>query len=207
MSKSDLADADARESGKSAERRDFFRVNENVLFDFRIVDMETAERGSAESALQDSACDSLIGELRKLDRESAATLQLLSEKNPDLADHLQCLGKKIDLLARHSLINREESCGNKPAERINLSEDGIAFHSNRVIYKNGFVVVRMIFLPGYLPITAFARVVRCQEKDGVFQVAAKFHRLPDTSRQILSREILRIQVEQKKKNLAQSSKK
>lgn len=183
---------------RSREKRDFFRISQDVIFDYRLVDAYTAENDSPEVEFDDAVSLGLINELRRLDRDAVQTLRLLTEKNRLLGDYLQTLSSKIDLLARHMLFNHTEQAREKPKTRINLSEDGLAFIVNRAIYKGAYLALRMIFLPHYAPVVVFAKVIRCEAKDDQYQVAARFHRLGDKDRQELSRQILRAQVSQKK---------
>jgi len=198
--------SDAQDKSKM-ERRDFFRVSHDVLFDFKIIDSYTAENGDPESEFADSVSLHLLNELRRLDKDNVQVLKLLSEKNRLLGDYLNSLSSKIDLIARHALFVQSGQDQEKPTERINLSEDGIAFISNRAIYKGNFLVLRLIFLPQYVPVIIFAKVVRCDAKNKLHQVAAKFHRISDQSRQDLSRQILKAQVSQKKARMAEAVKK
>lgn len=198
---------DLTPSAAKKERRDFFRVSHDVLFDLKIIDSWTAENSDPESEFADSVSLHLLNELRRLDKDSGQVLKLLTEKNRLLGDYLHNLSNKIDLIARHTLFVQNEKDKNTPTERINLSEDGIAFVSSRAIYKGNFLVMRLIFLPNYVPVIVFARVVRCEAKNELYQVAAKFHRISEATRQELSRQILKAQVSQKKARLADKLKK
>jgi len=180
------------------ERRDFFRVDQDVLFDYKVVDAFSAENDPPAIEFEDSVSLSLINELRRLDRDSVQTLRLLTEKNRLLGDYLQTLSNKIDLIARHTLFAQSSEAGERPKTRINLSEEGVAFIAERAVYKGNFLALRLIFLPNYVPVVVFAKVIRCDAKDERYQVAAKFHRLSDKDRQELSRQILKTQVSQKK---------
>ncbi len=180
------------------EKRDFFRVNQDVIFDYKIIDAFTAENDSPEIEFEDSVALGLVNELRRLDRDSAQTLRLLTEKNRLLGDYLQTLSSKIDLIARHTLFAQNDNHGESPKSRINLSEDGIAFLAERTLYKGNFIALRLIFLPNYAPVVIFAKVIRCEAKGDSYQIAARFHRLADKDRQELSRQILKTQVSQKK---------
>ncbi len=186
----------AKDPGR--ERRDFFRVSQDVLFDFKLVDVFSAENDTPEIEFEDSISLSLINELRRLDKDSAQTLRLLTEKNRLLGDYLQTLSSKIDLIARHTLFAQDGASGERPKTRISLSEEGMAFIAERALYKGNYLAVRLIFLPHYVPVVIFAKVIRCEAKENLYQIAAKFHRLSDKDRQELSRQILKTQVNQKK---------
>lgn len=180
------------------DKRDFFRVNHDVLFDFKTVDGYSAENQDASELIDDESSVDLLNELKKLDRDGIKTLQLISEKNRLLGDYLLTLSKKIDLIARHSLFAQSTS-ENKPTTRINLSEDGLAFMAERALYKDSFIAVRLVFLPSYSPVLSFAKVLRCEQKDSNYHVAAKFHRISEVDRQELSRQILKAQISARKK--------
>jgi len=181
-----------KDTTHNKDKRDFFRVSQDLIFDFKPADTYSAENETAESEFEDSVSLSLIKELKRLDRDNVQTLRLLTEKNRLLGDYLQSLSSKIDLIARHSLFAQESATQNKT--RINLSEDGLAFISERAIYKDSYVAVRLIFLPSYSPVMTFAKVLRCEPREERYQVAAKFHRLDENDRQELSKQIMRAQV-------------
>jgi len=189
---------DNKVASKEKERRDFFRVSHDVIFDYKVVDAFTAENDAPEIEFEDSVSLTLMNELRRLDQDSVQTLRILTEKNRLLGDYLQTLSSKIDLLARHMLFSQNQKADQRPRTRINLSEEGIAFIAERALYKGNFLALRMIFLPNYAPVVVFAKVIRCEPKENNYQIAAKFHRLADKDRQELSKQILKTQVSQKK---------
>ena len=140
----------------------------------------------------------LVAELRRIDREALQLLKIITEKQRLLGDYLQKLNQKIDLIARHSMFSSGESGG---AARINLSEEGVAFRSDRALYKGNFLVLRMIFLPNYTPVIVFASVSRCEDEgDDGYRIGAKFHRLREQDRQELARQIIRAQVSHRKRS-------
>lgn len=185
------------------ERRSTFRVNHDLIFDFRPVDNHTAEEQEPESAIDDSVALNMVAELRKIDREAQQMLKLISDKQRLLGDYLQKLSQKIDLVARHSLFS--SGLKNSP-ERINISEGGVAFRSDRALYKGNFLVLRMIFLPSYTPVIVFASVNRCvEEGDDGYRIGATFHRLREQDRQELARQILKAQVSNRKRSSTSES--
>ena len=183
---------------QTRERRDFFRVDQDVFFDYKPVEAALADDGEAENEFEDSISLSLVNELKRLDKDSVQSLRLLTEKNRLLGDYLQILTSKIDVIARHALFAQDSFAQDKQRKRINLSEDGMAFLSDRTHYKGSFMAIRLIFLPNYSPVTSFARVVRCEQKGENHHVAVKFHKLSNTDRQELSRQILKTQANMRK---------
>lgn len=184
-----------------SEQRDFFRVSQDVVFDYCAVDKLTAKEGQADAEFEDSVPLNILNDLRKLDQDSDQTLRLLTEKNRLLGDYLSTLSAKIDLIAKQVLFTQEKN-HDKPKTRINLSEDGMAFVSDRMLYKNSFIALRLIFLPQYTPIVSFAQIIRCQAikgEDQRFHTAVRFHRLSEPNRRELSRQIMRAQVQARKK--------
>lgn len=188
----------ANKSAPSRDKRDFFRISQDVIFDYKVVDSYTAESDKPEDEFEDAVSLGLLNELKRLDKDNVQTLRLLTEKNRLLGDYLQSLSSKIDLIARHSLFAHDSGDKEKAKTRINLSEDGLAFIADRALYKGGYLAVRLIFLPAYSPVVAFAKIIRCEPKEEQYQIAARFHRLPDSERQELSRQILKAQVSQRK---------
>ncbi len=183
---------------KTRERRDFFRISQDLFFDFKVVDAFSAENQSPDSEFEDAASVGLINELRRLDKDNLQTLRLLTEKNRLLGDYLSSLSSKIDLIARHTLFAQETLAQGKKKTRINLSEDGFAFLADRALYKDSYIVVRLIFLPQYVPVSSFAKIIRCDAKEDKYQVAARFHRMNDSDRQELSKQILKTQTSAKR---------
>lgn len=189
---------ESTQKSKHAEKRDFFRINQDVLFEAHQVDSYAADNTAPETHFDDSPALEILNQLRKIDKDNQQVLSLLKDKNRLLTDYLQSLNTKIDLVTRFCLFSQQNE-NEKATTRINLSEGGIAYSSHRAVYKGNFLVLRLIFLPSYVHVVTFAKVVRCSSKDNEHQVAARFHRLPDKDRQEISRHILKAQVQLRKK--------
>lgn len=193
-------------NGTSREKRDSFRIDEDLHFEFRQVSSSFAEEATIEEAFEDND-DSLrlINQLNKIDREASQSLKLLSDKNRLLGDFLNSLNRKVDIIGRHLAFNSVESLKNRPKTRVSVSEDGIGFISNKSLYKDSMIAVRLIFLPNYYIASSFAKVVRCVQKDDKFQIAAKFHQIYDKDRQVISRQVLKSQVNARKRATTRST--
>lgn len=178
-----------------SEQRDFFRISQDVIFDYQVIDSFTAEETEPQQAFTDDAPNSLLDELKQLDKNNTETLRLIGQQDQLIAEYLRNLNKKIDLIARQIMF-QQETTNTKPKTRINLSEDGLAFIANRMLYKNSYIAVRLVFLPSFTPITAFAQIIRCEpkhEEQGAFHTAARFHGLSELNRKEIARQIMQSQ--------------
>lgn len=184
------------------DRRNFFRLNQDIIFDFKPVDVHTAEQSEPNAEFDSDTAMDLIAQLKKIDREAVQSLKILNDKNRILGDYLNKLSQKIDLIARYCVFT---SSPDSEPKRINLSEGGIAFSAGRSLYKGNFVVLRMIFLPSYNPVVVFAKVIRCEETKNEYQIAAQFHRLRDQDRQAIAKEIMKAQVKSRKREYAKET--
>lgn len=183
------------------DKRDAFRIDEDVHFEFHPINTLQASESDIDDAFagHDESLK-LIHQLSRIDREANQCLSILADKNRLLGDFLQALNKKIDLIGRHIAFNSEESLKNRPRRRVSLSEDGIGFICDRALYKDSHLALRLVFLPSYAMVSAFARVVRCVQRDEHYQVAVKFVKISDRDRQTISRQVLKSQVRARQQN-------
>lgn len=187
-------------SSSNRDKRDSFRIDEDLHFEFKQVPTSFVEDGTIEEAFDDNDESlRLINQLNKIDREAIQSLKVISDKNRLLGDYLNSLNKKIDFIGRHLAFNSQESLKSRPKTRVSLSEDGLGFVTNKSLYKDSYIAIRLIFLPNYSIASTFAKVVRCVQKDDKFQIAAKFHKIYDKDRQVISRQVLKSQVKARKR--------
>jgi hypothetical protein len=181
------------------QHRSSFRVNQDVIFDFRQVDSLTADTEDADKLMNEGPAMQMLGELRRIDREAQDLLKIVADKQRLLGDYLQKLNAKVDLIARHFAFDNDQ---NGHPQRVNLSETGVAFRSPKVLYKGNYLVMRLIFLPTYTPVVVFGVVARCEQVNNEYQVATQFHRLRDLERQLIAKQVLKTQVTLRKKDSA-----
>ncbi len=176
--------------------RDAFRVEQNILFDFRQVSEHVVTNQSPEDVFEQGQALGVLGQLKRIDREANQTLKILTDKNRLLGDYLQRLNAKVDLIARYTLFTNESD---QSTEQVSLSETGISFANSSALPAGEFLATRMIFMPTYLPVIVFARVVRSIPQDESYQIAAEFYKLCDRDRQELAKQVFKAQVQNRKK--------
>ncbi len=183
------------ETQTDQERRDFFRINHDVIFDFQPVDVHTVARQHPEHVIGSGDATDLMTSLRRLDREAAGVLKVIAERDRDLADYLVKMSQKIDLVARRCVFSGRAE---HTISHLNISEGGVAFEHDKPLYKDAMIAVRLVFLPSYAAVVAFARVIRSEESAGRYQIATEFHTLSAADRQLIVRENMRAQARRRK---------
>ncbi|HEY7773550.1 MAG TPA: PilZ domain-containing protein [Marinagarivorans sp.] len=173
-----------------SDRREFFRIDDDVIFDVHPVDADTAAHGTARDVVSEGPSWEVLESLTEIDTKTQAICANFTSKQATLARYLKLLNDKIDLLARHTVFS---SYQHLPKTRISLSQDGIAFKNARMLYKGSFVVLRIIFLPRFTPVITFAQIIRCESRDNSYNVAAKFYRLDADQQQVITKTLIKAQ--------------
>jgi len=116
-----------------------------------------------------------------------SALARLRERDGDLADFLQHLDKKMNLLLKQT---RE---GASPLDELimrkaDFSANGISFCHHTAVEPGEAFEVNLVLLPEYTYVYAFGRVVTCeqaveQEEEGHFRVALEFSLILDEDRE------------------------
>ena len=193
-----------------SERRSYFRIDSEIILDFHLVDSYTVDNSSPEDEFpEDRATLELFAEFRRLEREASLQLKTISESNRALASYLNMLNKKLDLLAQRS-ISSEYSPKKLPRVPISLSEGGISFQSRKPVYKGSYVALKMLFVPDFIAVACFARVIRCDEvhdpknHSELYQIGCQFIALENAKSDILGKQILLAQVKAKRQQKSSS---
>jgi hypothetical protein len=186
-------------SMSDAERRSFFRINNELALSYKSVDVYTVEHAKAEDQFpEDGQSLHLFAEMQRLNHEASGLLVGLGESNRALADYLALQSKKIDLLA--NILSSQNQSGDIKPTHVNLSEGGMAFVASKPLYKGSYVALRMMFMGSFSVVICYARVIRCDEKsEDEYQVALKFLNLSEIQQQALSKNILKAQMRERKK--------
>jgi hypothetical protein len=178
-----------------SERRSYFRIDENIALEYREVDEQTANYQEPEDIYPKTTATSLYTELKKIDNENAQLLFHIKNNNRQVGDYLHNLNRKIDLLAQQLMAEHKPPALTNITRQVNLSEGGIAFGSAKAITHNGFIALRLTFLPNHIGLIVFAKIIRCELcKAGDYQIAAKFHRTKDSQLHIIGQQIMRAQM-------------
>ncbi|MDC3333049.1 PilZ domain-containing protein [bacterium] len=176
------------------ERRDFFRIEADVLLQYQPIDESAAISNLIPPQFQENANYSLMQEIQQIEHDNLSQLQQISEEYSGIALYLKGLNKKIDAIATHFAQSLAPASDQKE-KRISISEGGMAFKSSRKHPHDSFLAFNMSLLPLHQNLVIFGKVINCSETHDGFRVAISFIRLSDASRQIITKHIMQQQLE------------
>jgi len=175
--------AEMEETGE--ERREAVRVKDRVLLYCRPVVEEEFRQINEEV----SRGISLYNQERLAQVQIYATAQRalgrIRERDQDLADFLQQLDYKINLLLERG--GQPDSMVSKLVlTEVDLSGMGIAFHTSRIYRAGDIAEMNIVLLPYYDYLCCFGQVVSCQEaEDDHYRLGLKFVLIMEEDREKL----------------------
>lgn len=183
------------------ERRRFFRIDDSVHLSLRVVPQDdlNGRLASLERNVADSF--SLMTSLNMVTQQVSAGLRRIEAKDPDVADYLKALDKKLEILGR-AFLSEEVDMSDKPVRAVNLSAGGVAMHSRDAFEENAVLEIKMLLLPSYTGVLTYGSVVDCRPLEGEdadpdfpYLLRIDFSFMRDSDRDALIRHVLLKQAE------------
>lgn len=186
-----------------SERRLYFRIDDYVDIEYLTVDEQTRQRAPAEHLFPGSGALKTYAELKRIDSEATQLFYQIKDKDRQIADYLYLLNRKIDLLGQELISEprRHRSASSQNDQRVSISEGGVAFTHTRPIETGQLLALNLTFLPTYVGLALYAHVTRCEPvHTGLYEIAAEFESLSETQQQLLSQQIMRVQLAEKRRH-------
>lgn len=181
------------DSVQDGERRDFFRIDDNAHLSYRVLEEENYRNRIAEADpfVGEAPCG-VVAELRALTTQAGSVMTSIRKDDPNIAQYLGILERKIELIAR--LVESERHRDDKPNSRVNIGAGGLSFSSAEPVEADSKVEVKLVLFPSYLCIRALGQVVRTREKSTdaalPYRVGIEFTYLPEAEREALVKHTL-----------------
>lgn len=186
----------------NSDRREYFRINDTVYINCKLVDKAEAERlgaiilnplhsNDSQEKLQlstiQTAFNHLTDQINQNDREIARALRLLDEK---INIHVQTLQRQ-----------NNKSKDNSPAIDVNLSGGGIAFFNADKLAAKATLELHIELIPTGTTIHAIANVVSCDKthdspKETPYFLRLIFSHMSECDRNLLVKHTLSRQAEE-----------
>jgi hypothetical protein len=96
-----------------SERRSYFRIDESIALEFKLIDELTASKTQPEALFSNANSLKLYSELKKIDADNAQFLFQVKELSRPLAEYLHNLNRKIELLGQELMADQKPSAPSK----------------------------------------------------------------------------------------------
>ncbi len=176
------------------ERRDYFRVNDRVALRAQKANDKRHHKPLAAEFL---ALGAMLDELHLIDEEQQMIWRSIAEKSHDLSIYLKAQQRKIELLARHLVLQQVQD--ELPLCEVNLSANGLGFAHPSSLALGERIDIDLVIFPDALLITNRAKVISCQAHAGAFFIGVEFIELSNSHRDAIVRHCLSIEGQQRRK--------
>lgn len=178
---------------KSEERREYFRLDDEVMLDYCRIDAEQAE--VIRERITDRVADrfTVAATFATNSRTMSRILSGFSAGQPDLARYLKLMDQKLNHLAR-LFVMEEMNATAHDVTRVNLSAGGMVLPSATEFAPGDLLQLRFALLPSMTGILTVSRVVYC-ERSGLsnglpWQVAVEYEHIRETDRDLICSHII-----------------
>ena len=175
------------------ERREYYRICENVSLDFQVISETEMLANSLPTQFQVSPFFTLLSQLQELDTDTTHLLRKIAQKDPTMGTFLEVTTNKIDAIAK-TIASHGVEFENITTQEINLSEGGLSFDTPRQVNKGDYLALKLIFAEACIGLLLYGRVLYSTENDqNSSTVGIQFCRMPESSRMIIARHIIALQ--------------
>jgi hypothetical protein len=190
-----------------SDRREFFRINDTVVVDYKLVAKENVAaiaRHIAQSTSDDDSNDK--AQLRSMQNAFNHLLDQINQQDREIARALRMLDEKINLVSQ-SIQRHNNPVNPEDVTQANLSGGGIAFMVENPVEIRGYVELHLQLLPTANTIHALATVISCERLLGAspekpYHLRMAFTHMDDQDRNLLVKHTLNRQAEMLRGGLA-----
>lgn len=183
-----------------SDRRLYFRIDDYIDLEYLEVDPAKVATTPAENLFPGNAALKIYAELKKIDSEAAQLLYQIKERDRQLADYLYLFNRKLDLLTQQLITEPRAKARPGTHREVNISEGGIAFSNDFALEPQQLIALNLTFLPTFVGLALYAQIVRCEpSRNGQWEIAAKFHQTTDAQQQLISQQMMRAQMADKRR--------
>ena len=181
---------------KASERRNYFRLHNNVLIEFRPAsNQEVRNYLSNEKDIKAEPLD-VTYELDNISRQLSTLIQNIRQESNATALYLELLNKKVDYLGsmitfekiRNSAMDGKLEC----TETLDISEGGMSFLSTHSLNVGQHIYCKLAIMGYRLGMETFGKVIRSHkdsEQNGYHRIGVEFPYLRELDKKNLTRYI------------------
>lgn len=181
------------------ERRRYFRIDDEIILIFKevgqgfLLDPENLKNEEILNAF------SLSSALDFLTQESRVQLKKLERTQPEAADIIKNLERKIDLIAQSLLVN-ETKPSDRSTQEVNISAAGIAFDADNALEPGTIIQLKMILPTSLVALMTYGKVVYSKINPNAasfgHRIGVDFLWMKEQDKELLIRYIVKRQIQQ-----------
>jgi len=183
------------------ERRRYFRIDDEVLLAYRVLDDHEIGRyreGALRARIRRESVQELVFHL---DTRLDALGEKLRAVDPAVREAIEILNRKLSLVERLAMQGEERVGDDENVHQLvkaNLSACGLGVHGSAPVRIGAYVAIDLILLPEYDQLELVGEVVTCREAEAPhpYLIAIDFLDLREEDRDRLARHVIRKQTEQ-----------
>jgi hypothetical protein len=177
-----------------SEKRQFFRIQQDVIFNFYPVSNDDMLHSRAEQHFEHSDTLCLFSEFQQINGQNSQLMSRIKEETPLLAEYLDGLNRKMDLVCQQ-VLSDQSSVHDVDSGRVDISQGGIAFSSDHSIGVENWLALKLIFLPSYTGVITYGQVTRnVPQEDGSYLIGVRFHNLDDEQSKLIAKQVFKTQI-------------
>lgn len=184
----------------SEERREYFRIDDEVALDYRLISPGEAEllRERIKSRVVDRF--TVASSFTATSRQMTHVIHKVQNQSPELARCLQAIDQKLNMIAQ-LFVSEEMDLHEQSTREVNLSAGGISFRSQQKIRIDSLLELRMVLFPSLVGILTVSRAVQCERVNDAnlkfpWQISVVYEHLRESDRELLVRHIMSKETQQ-----------
>lgn len=183
----------------SQERRRFFRLDDQVVLDFKPLSAEQYKTWQKQNKVGKKNRD-------LLDKEIGNLMHRVKSQNPDLGRLLELFNQKINQISSQAAnsagIDMPHISDPEGLTRINLSACGMSFQSDKPYKRGEFILLSMILKPSNTPVSLAGQVVAVdmvEHSKKPYKVRLNFPDIQEAEQELLIQHLFQLQSKQLKR--------
>jgi PilZ domain len=167
------------------ERRDFFRIEDEVYLELETISAE--EYSSAEEVLANLHNDSfsLSADFATLNNNLHPVLNNIKQIHPDIAQYLELLNNKIDSLGEF-LLHKSSAYDENKRIKANVSASGIMFESESIFKQGDLIRLELVLFPEKIGVLIFGKTVKITKSTNEKQnISIEFEHIRTEDRELM----------------------
>jgi hypothetical protein len=184
----------------AVERREYFRIRDQVVLDYQPLD--AAEAALVAEEIQRDMPDrfTVVSRFEASSRIMNRLTHTFASKMPDLARYLKSMDDKLNYMARLFVMEAIDLHERIP-QVVTLSGGGICFGVDREYTEDTLLELRIVLLPSMTGILSVGKVVHCQQafpglSGSPWNIAVEYRDIREPDRDLLVKHIMNRQTEE-----------